>query len=86
MSLIYANICKNVQIWPKIIISMQRMANGVKRQLYLHVFDVKASIFADIGKKFNFTSTDASNLCKFMEKFSQIAQKYHFRVKVSLLR
>ena len=56
------------------IISMQRIASGIKRQLYLHVFEIKPSIFANIGEKFQYTSTDASNLCKFMEKCSHLSK------------
>lgn len=55
------------------------------RQLYLHVFDIKASIFAHIEKIFSDMPTDASKLCKFMEKCSQNAQIYLNRVKVPLL-
>ena len=86
MSLIYANLCKNIQLWHKMIISTQRMTNGIQSSLYLHVFDIKASIFADNGKYFSYTLTDASSLCQFMEKFSQIALKYHYRAKAPLLR
>ena len=50
-------------------ISTQKMTNGIQRELYLHAFDIKASIFADIGETFSYISTDATNLCKFMEKF-----------------
>ena len=84
MSLIYANLCKNIQIWHEMTIFMPRMTNGIQNSLYLHVFDIKASIFPDIGKIFSYTLTDASNLYKFMEKFSQIAQKYHRRAEVPL--
>ena len=86
MPLIYANLCKNIQIWHKMSIFTQRMIYSVQSSLYLHVFDIKASIFADIGKISSYTLTDASSLCRFMEKFSQIAQKYHYRAKAPLLR
>lgn len=55
------------------------------RQLYLNVFDIKASIFAHIGKIFSYMSTDASKLCTFMEKCSQNTQIYLNRVKAPLL-
>ena len=42
--------------------SIQRMTNGIQRQLYLHVFDIEARIFANIGKIFSYMSTNASNL------------------------
>ena len=32
-------------------ISTQRITNGIQGQLDLHVFDIKASISADIGKR-----------------------------------
>ena len=67
-------------------ISTQRMINGIQSSLYLHVFNINASIFADIGKIFSYTIPDASSLCKFMEKFSQIIQKYYYRAKAPLLR
>ena len=67
-------------------ISTKRMTNGIQSSLYLHVFDINASIFADIGKIFSYTLPDASSLCKFMEKFSQIVQKYYCRAKAPLLK
>ena len=67
-------------------ISTQRMTNGVQSSLYLHVFDINASIFADIGKIFSYTLPDATSLCKFMEKFYQIIRKYYYRAKAPLLR
>ena len=50
MSLIYANLCKNIQIWCKVTNSTQRLTNGIQEQMYFHVFDIKTSIFAGIGK------------------------------------
>ena len=50
MSLIYANLCKNIQNWPKMTISMQRIANNIQREIYLQVFDIKGSKFANTGK------------------------------------
>ena len=62
------------------------MTHGIQNSLNLHVFDIKVSIFADIGKIFSYTLTNGSSLYKFTEKFSEIAQKYYCRAKAPLLR
>ena len=61
--------------------SKQRMRNSIWRQLYLHVFDIKASIFGDIGNIFTYTLNKAYILCNLMEIFFQIAQKDYYRSK-----
>ena len=39
MSMVHAKICENIQIWPTMIISMQRMTNSIKRQLCLRFWN-----------------------------------------------
>ena len=51
MSLMYAKICKKIQVCSKMIISIQRMTNVIKGQLYLHVFDIKQAYLLILGKK-----------------------------------
>lgn len=86
LSLFYANLCKGIQVLPKTTILMQIMTNDIQRQLYFHVCNMKANISADIGNIFSYTLTDASSLCKFLEKNYQIAKKYHYRARAPLLR
>ena len=79
MSLTYANLCKISKFGLKWPFTRKEWQMDIQRQLYLHISDIKTSIFADIGKKFSYTTTDVSNWCNFMDKFSQIAQKYHYK-------
>ena len=87
MLLIYANLCKNIQIWLKMTISTQIMTNGIQRQLCFHVLDIKEQTYLLILEiSFSYMSTDASNLCKFMGKNFPVTQKCHHRAKAPLLR
>ena len=58
----------------------------IYRENCISMFVIWKQTSADIGNIFSYTLTDASSLCKFLEKNYQIAKKYHYRARAPLLR